>query len=33
MPPEAAEAVAKAHAGKPPGADTLIAPPQTTSGY
>lgn len=33
MPPEAAEAVAKAHAGKPPGADTLVAPPQTTGGY
>ncbi|MDH5535041.1 MAG: cytochrome c maturation protein CcmE [Betaproteobacteria bacterium] len=33
MPPEAAEAVAKAHAGKPPGADTLIAPAQTTGGY
>lgn len=33
MPPEAAEAVARAHAGKPPGADTLIAPPQTTGGY
>ncbi|MDH3288537.1 MAG: cytochrome c maturation protein CcmE [Betaproteobacteria bacterium] len=32
MPPAAAEAVAKAHAGKPPGADTLIAPPQTTRG-
>lgn len=26
MPPEAAEALAKAHAGKPPGAATLIAP-------
>ncbi|MGE4111891.1 MAG: cytochrome c maturation protein CcmE [Burkholderiales bacterium] len=26
MPPEAAEAVAKAHAGKPPGAATIIAP-------
>ena len=26
MPPEAAEAVAKAHAGKPPGADTVVTP-------
>jgi cytochrome c-type biogenesis protein CcmE len=26
MPPEAAEALAKAHAGKPPGAATVIAP-------
>ncbi|MGA0024577.1 MAG: cytochrome c maturation protein CcmE [Burkholderiales bacterium] len=26
MPPEAAEAVAKAHAGKPPGANTLVSP-------
>jgi cytochrome c-type biogenesis protein CcmE len=28
MPPEAAEAVAKAHAGNPPGARTLIVPQQ-----
>ena len=26
MPPEAAEAVAKAHAGKPPGASTVVVP-------
>ncbi len=26
MPPEAAEALAKAHAGKPPGANTVVAP-------
>lgn len=26
MPPEAAEALAKAHAGKPPGAGTVVAP-------
>jgi len=31
MPPEAAEAVAKAHAGKPPGANTVVAP-ATASG-
>jgi cytochrome c-type biogenesis protein CcmE len=30
MPPEAAEALAKAHAGKPPGAATVIAPATTT---
>jgi len=27
MPPEAAEAVAKAHAGKPPGTGTVVMPP------
>ena len=33
MPPEAAEALAKAHAGKPPGAATVIAPASTAGGY
>jgi cytochrome c-type biogenesis protein CcmE len=33
MPPEAAEAIKKAHAGRPPGADTLVAPPPPTGGY
>jgi cytochrome c-type biogenesis protein CcmE len=27
MPPEAAEAIAKAHAGKPPGSGTVVVPP------
>jgi cytochrome c-type biogenesis protein CcmE len=30
MPPEAAEALAKAHAGKPPGAETVVAPAAAT---
>ncbi|MDH4151014.1 MAG: cytochrome c maturation protein CcmE [Betaproteobacteria bacterium] len=30
MPPEAAEALAKAHAGKPPGAATVVVPAATT---
>lgn len=33
MPPEAAEAVAKAQTGKPPGADTVVAPARSTGGY
>ena len=32
MPPEAAEAIRKAHAGTPPGADTVVATPQTAGG-
>ncbi len=33
MPPEAAEALAKAHAGKPPGAATVVAPTTPAEKY
>jgi len=33
MPPEAAEALAKAHAGKPQNSTTIVAPPSTTGSY